>query len=184
MRRRGVATLAACRHRSGSYAIAKLDNGDETVSAGAVHLHGTGIRARAKRCKRTPSGRCESDRAAWTVVVKGLNDIAGETLEAVYLAPGGSPISKVALECSRCCGQCLEVMGRARWTGNIVRARHAGITGIVPDTSHHLGAPVDGQRSRDGVDSPTEIPVAQDADLLGHLCSERARCRSPVISSE
>src|SRR6185503_5916914 len=82
MLRSGHAVQAACRDGPGLHLIAKLDDRDEAVAAGAVPLLGSRIRARAERCERTVGRRCEHHRRARLAVVELLHDGAVVALEA------------------------------------------------------------------------------------------------------
>src|SRR3954467_10603319 len=55
MLRRGIAVLTSGGDCAGAHAIAEFNRGDERVAAGAVHLLGAGIGARAERSKRAPA---------------------------------------------------------------------------------------------------------------------------------
>src|SRR5580704_15278175 len=64
VRRRGMAALTAGGNGSRPHAIAKLDHGDEAVSAGAIPFRGSWVRARPEGCQRSPRGGRETDRNA------------------------------------------------------------------------------------------------------------------------
>src|SRR6476660_6272266 len=92
MRRFGIAALAACRDGLGLHAISpEFDHRDEAVAAGAVHLLGAFVRARAERRQRAPPRRGEADRDARPGVVERLDDVAGETLESIDVTPCSVP---------------------------------------------------------------------------------------------
>src|SRR5439155_23973917 len=76
VRRRRAAALAAGADCFCADAIAELDDGDEAVAAGAVHLLRARIRARAERRERSPPRRGEADRSARFAVIELLDDVA------------------------------------------------------------------------------------------------------------
>jgi hypothetical protein len=90
-----IAVFAAGRHRLGLHLIAELDHRDEAVPGVAVHLLGVRVTARAERRQRAPSRRGETDGDARPFVVERLHDVAGESLEAVDLAPRRIPLAEV-----------------------------------------------------------------------------------------
>src|SRR5260370_24563603 len=64
VRRLGIATLPARCHRSCLHLIAELDDGDEAVAGGSVHLLRRFVGARPERRERSPARRTEADRNA------------------------------------------------------------------------------------------------------------------------
>ena len=102
VRRRRIAALAAGAHRPRPHAVAELHHRHEAVAARAVHLLRARVGARAERRQRSPARRREADRDARPGVVERLDDVAGETLVAVDLAPrrlpraevGGQPVDR------------------------------------------------------------------------------------------
>ena len=98
MRRRRIAALAAGGDRLRPHPVAELDDRDEAVAAGAVHLLRARVGARAERGERAPARRGEADRDARRRVVERLDDVAGEALEAVDVAPRRLPGAEVGGE--------------------------------------------------------------------------------------
>src|ERR1035438_6069919 len=82
-----MAALAADRHGPGAHALAELDHGDETVAAGAIPLFGARVGASGERSQRSPLPGGEADGNARPRVVERLDDVAGEALESIDLAP-------------------------------------------------------------------------------------------------
>src|ERR1017187_6691859 len=95
VRGRRIAALAAGRHGHGADALAELDHGDEAVAARAKPLLGARVGARGERRQRSPMRGGEADGNAGPRVVKRLDDVAGEALESIDLAPWRLPASEV-----------------------------------------------------------------------------------------
>src|SRR5579872_3316956 len=86
VRRPGIAALAAGADRLRADLVAELDDGDEAVAGGAVHLLRALVGARAERRERAPARRGEADGNARQRVVERLHDVAVHALVAVDLA--------------------------------------------------------------------------------------------------
>src|SRR5438309_10815964 len=91
VRRPLMAALPAGGDRQRPHAIPELDHRDEAVAAGPVPLLGPGIGARAERRQRAPPRRRERHRNARSRIVERLDDVAGETLEAIDVTPRRLP---------------------------------------------------------------------------------------------
>src|SRR5450759_1806987 len=97
-----MAALSACRHGPGPHAVAELDHGDEAVAAGAIPLLRARVGACRERGQRSPLRGREADGDAGSRVVERLDDIAGEALESIDVAPwrlpapeiGGEPVGR------------------------------------------------------------------------------------------
>src|ERR1051325_1252907 len=120
VRRRRVAALPTGGHGSGPHRLAELDDGDEAVAAGAVNPLRARVRAGAERGQRAPRGGGEAYGNARPGVGEGVNDVVGQALEAVDLAPGRLPGSEVGRELVRRRGGRLEELVRRRFVGDIV----------------------------------------------------------------
>ena len=83
---------------AGRAVVPELDYRDEAVAAGAVHLFRALVGARAERRQRSPARGTEAHRNARARVVERLHDVAGETLEAIDVAPRRSPVPEVGRE--------------------------------------------------------------------------------------
>ncbi len=81
-----------------AHLVAELDHGDEAVAAGAVPLLRPGVWARSEGGERAPAEEVKPTGMLGAGVVEGLNDIAGEALEAIDVAPGRLPGSEVGCE--------------------------------------------------------------------------------------
>src|SRR5260370_18762770 len=106
-----MAALAAGGDCLGADFFSELDYGYEAVAAGAVPLLCAGVGAGSEGGERTPEGRGEANWNAWGSIVEGLNDVAGEALEAVDVAPRGLPASEVGGESLGGCGAGLQQLG-------------------------------------------------------------------------
>src|ERR1035437_1732625 len=95
VRRCRIAALSACRHGPGPHAVAELHHGDEAVTAGAIPLLRSRVRARRERGQRSPLRGGEADGNARSGVVERLNDVAGEALESINLAPWRLPTPEI-----------------------------------------------------------------------------------------
>src|ERR1700690_4167305 len=82
-----MAALASGRHGPSAHALAELDHGDEAVAAGAIPLFGARVGARGERGQGSPLPGREADGNARPRVVERLDDVAGEALESIDLAP-------------------------------------------------------------------------------------------------
>src|ERR1019366_6626725 len=82
-----MAALAAGRHGPGAHAFAKLDHGDEAVAAGAIPFFSARVGVGGERSQRSPLRGGEADGNARRRVVERLDDVAGEALESIDLAP-------------------------------------------------------------------------------------------------
>src|SRR5665647_3587973 len=91
VRRLRIATFTAGGNRLRAHAVAELDDGDEAVATGTIHLLRTLVGARAERRERSPSRGREPDRDARPRVAEGLDDVAGEPLESIDVAPWRLP---------------------------------------------------------------------------------------------
>src|SRR5262245_39136430 len=98
MRRLRIAAFSSGRHRSRTHPIAELDDRHEAVAAGPVHLLRPVVGARTERRERAPSRGCERDGNARAGIVERLDDVAGETLEAIDVAPRRLPAPEVGGE--------------------------------------------------------------------------------------
>ena len=102
MRGGRMAAFAARGDRQSPHFIAELNDGDEAVSGCSVPFFGAWISMGCERCQRSPEGVRETDGNAGGVVAERLNDIAGQPLEAVDVAPLGLPSPEVHCELVRC----------------------------------------------------------------------------------
>src|ERR1043166_6423498 len=98
MRRRRVAALAAGRHRPGPHAVAELHHGHEAVSGRAIELPGAPPGTRRERGERAPPRRGEPDGEAGRRIAERLDEIAGEALEPVEVAPRRLPGAEAGRE--------------------------------------------------------------------------------------
>src|SRR5580704_8401463 len=98
MLRGRMAAFAARCHGLRMYPVAKLDDRDEAVSAGSVPFFRARISARSEGGKRSPCRGREGDRNAGPCVVKGLDDIPGEPLESIDVAPWRFPCPEIRRE--------------------------------------------------------------------------------------
>jgi hypothetical protein len=108
------------------------------------------------------------ERGCWGGVAEGLDDVAGEALEAIDAAPrrlpgtevGGELVGRAAREFSSSSGEAWVAMhipggkGRLFWPG--------------VEAGAEVFAPVDGQRWLDRVDGPAMVPLRRTA-----ICSAR-----------
>src|ERR1022692_450813 len=108
VRGRWMAALAADRHGPGAHAFAELHHGDEAVAAGAIPLFGARVGARGERSQRPPLRGGEADGNARRRVVERLDELAGEALESIDLAPWRLPASEVGGEPVGCRGERLQ----------------------------------------------------------------------------
>src|SRR6266566_4632117 len=111
----GMAALAAGGDRPGAYAVPEFDNGHEAVAARPVPALRPRVGTRAEGRQRAPSRRRERHGDARPRVGKRLDDIAGQALEAVDVAPGRLPGLEIGVELVDRLGQRLEELigGRA-----------------------------------------------------------------------
>src|SRR5438094_10660148 len=93
-----MAALPAGGDRLRPHAVAELHDGHEAVAARPVPPLGSGVRARRERGQRAPPGGRERHWNARPRVAERLNDLAGETLEAIDIAPSSLPASESARE--------------------------------------------------------------------------------------
>src|SRR3954470_18160500 len=105
-----IAALAAGRHRLRAHLVAELDDRDEAVAGVAVHLLRVLVAARAERSERAPARRREADRDARSLVAERLDDVAGQALEAVDLAPRRIPLAEVGGELVRRGGERVQLL--------------------------------------------------------------------------
>src|SRR6266481_7523884 len=98
MRRRRVPGFAACSYSPGSHFLTKLDCRNKTVPACAIPLFCSHIRTRSEGGERAPHGRSETHRDARPRIVERLNDVAGQPLEAIDVAPGRPPSAEIRRE--------------------------------------------------------------------------------------
>src|ERR1035437_8404739 len=91
VRGRRIAALSACRHGPGPHAVAELDHGAEAFAAGAIPLLRAPVRARRERSQRSPLRGGEANGNARSRIVERLDDVAGEALEAIDVAPRRLP---------------------------------------------------------------------------------------------
>src|SRR3954451_18322247 len=138
-----IAALPARGDRPRADAVAELDNGDEAVAAGAVHLLGP-VGPGAKGRQRAPPGRGEADWNAPLAIVERLDDVAVEALVAVDFTPWDLPAVEVAFHPVHGGGQRLQQLLRRALRCGVVVGRHAGLARIVVDAAADLLAPVDG----------------------------------------
>src|ERR1017187_3983231 len=103
-----MAALTAGRHRPGAHTFAELDHGDEAVAAGAIPLFGARVGARGERSQRSPLRGGEAHGDARPRVVERLDDVAGEALESIDLAPWRLPASEVGGDPVGCRGERLQ----------------------------------------------------------------------------
>ena len=172
----GMAAFAAGRHGLGAHLVAELDHRDEAVSAGAVPLLRARIGARAEGGQRAPLRGGEADGNARPGIVERLDDVAGEALEAVDVAPRRLPGSEVGLRacrtppratCSSCsAGACWRCHRRRDAPPRRASAAHATADILAPEHRERRG---------NGVDAPAQIPLAQQRDLLGQFRLQRIR---------
>src|SRR3989442_15448238 len=87
----GMAALAAGGDRPGAHAVPELDHGHEAVAAGPVPALRPRVGAGAEGRQRSPPRRGEGHGDARSRVAERLDDVAGQTLEAVDVAPGRLP---------------------------------------------------------------------------------------------
>src|SRR4051812_3988122 len=169
-----VAAFAACGDRSRADAVAELDNGDEAVAGGAVHLLRP-VGARAKGRQRAPPGGGEADWNAPLAIVERLDDVAVDALVAVDFTPWDLPAVEVAFHLVHGGGERLQQLLRRALRGGVVVGRHPGLARSVVDAAADLLAPVDGDRGRHRRYRPAAIPRLQHRDRLGELRFQRAR---------
>ena len=101
--------------------------------------------------------RGEAHRNARTRVVKGLDDIAGESLEAVDVAPWRIPLAEIGGEFVGGGGQGLQqLLGCGPGADSVVASNALA----------KIFGPEYGQRSGDGGDGPAMIPCAEEGDLI------------------
>src|ERR1035437_9876423 len=86
-----IAALSACRHGPGAHAAAELHHGDEAVAARAIPLLRPRVGARRERGQRSPLRGGEANGNARSRIVERLDDVAGEALEAIDVAPRRLP---------------------------------------------------------------------------------------------
>ena len=99
VRRPYKTAFAACGDGSGAHFLAEFDDGDEAVAVRSVPLLCITVRPGSVRGQRTPNGGREADREAGSFVVKRMNDLAGEALETIDLAPRGLPLAELGGKC-------------------------------------------------------------------------------------
>src|SRR4029079_667713 len=163
MLRLRVAALAARGNRPGTYTVAELDDGDEAVTGGAVHLLGP-VGARTEGGERAPPRRGEADRNARLAIVERLDDLAVDALVAVDFTPRDLPAVEVAFHLVDGGGERLQqLLGRAL-RGGVIVGRHPGLAGVVVDAAADFFAPVDGHRRRHRRHRPAAIPRLQHRD--------------------
>src|SRR5450759_3065933 len=90
-----IAALSACRHGPGPHAVAELHHGDEAVAAGAIPLLRARVRARRERGQRSQLRGGEAKGNARSRIVERLDDVAGEALESIDVAPRRLPASEI-----------------------------------------------------------------------------------------
>src|ERR1700736_263447 len=98
MRGGGMSAFAARSHGLGAHTFAELDHRDKAISAGAVPFLRSRVGTRSEGRERSPLRRSEADRNARSRVAEGLDDIAGEPLESIYVAPLRLPVPEVGRE--------------------------------------------------------------------------------------
>ena len=95
VRGRRTAALASSGHGFSPNLLAKLDHGNEAVSAGAIPLLGPRVRVGTKGGQGAPLRRSETDRKARRGIVERLHHLAGQTLESVDVTPWRLPVPKI-----------------------------------------------------------------------------------------
>src|ERR1035437_7772485 len=98
VRGRRITALSAGRHGPGPHAVAELHHGDEAVAARAIPLLRPWVGARRERGQRSPLRGGEANGDARSRVVKRLDDVAGEALESIDVAPWRLPASEIGRE--------------------------------------------------------------------------------------
>src|SRR5258708_27666659 len=165
-----MAALAASGDGLGADFFSELDYGYEAVAAGAVPLLCAGVGPGSEGGERTPERRGEADGNAGAGVVEGLDDVSGQALVAVDIAPRGLPGSEVGGEAVGGCGEGLQQLVRGSLGGDVFFGGDAGFFGVVGCVAANVFAPEDGEGRGDGGYCPAVVPCAQRGDLIGELC--------------
>src|SRR5581483_9839999 len=138
---------------------------------GAVPFLRAGVGSGAEGGEGAVGGGREHHGDAGTRVVKGLDDVGGEALEAVDVAPGGLPGSEVGGEFVGGGGEGFEQnVGRGVRDGFFIGAAAAA----ARESTANVFAPEDAERRRDGFGRPAIVPRFEHGDLIGELRLHRA----------
>ena len=114
---------------------------------------------------------------------EGLDDVAGEALEAIDVAPRSLPGAEVGGELVGGGGEGVEQQaGRGLGSGVLLKQRGRRVW-PDPRGGSELFAPEDGERGRDGVSGPALVPFAEDGDLFGEAGLLGSVCRERVIGA-
>src|SRR5260370_34570205 len=153
--RRGIPALTSSGYGPGVHLLTKFDDGSKAVSACSIPLFCTRVRPSAERRQRTPHRRSETDRNAQSRVVERLDDISGQALESIDVAPRGFPAPEIGGEFVRGIRQRLqELLGRHFCT-DVVAEIHIGLFRRIAKALLHVLAPEHGQGSWQGRHTPT-----------------------------
>src|SRR5580658_9790828 len=97
-----MAALAPGGYGFGSHFVAEFDHRNETVATGSIPFLRSRICAGSKRGERAVLRGGELNWDAGTRVVKGLDDIAGQALESIDVAPRRLPTAEVGCQFVGC----------------------------------------------------------------------------------
>src|SRR6266481_2207506 len=101
-----------------------------------------------------------------------MHDVAGETLESIDVAPRLFPTTEVSVQFVGRRGQRLQELLRRRAADGGVNSR-ACSSSTAAQAPPDILAPEHREGCRDGVHGPTQIPLAQQRDLLGYFRFQR-----------
>src|SRR5688572_25303337 len=160
-----MAALPAGADRPGSHAVSEFHHRDEAVAAGAVEPPGSFVPAGPEGGQGAPARRGERNRDTGARIAERLDDVAGEPLETIDLAPRNLPASVVPGELGGSGRQRAQQLGRGGTGRDVFVSRHACPSGRAADGTAHLIAPGDRQGGGDRALGPAEIPFTQGPDL-------------------
>src|SRR5687768_6644703 len=124
VRRGGMAALPAGADRPGSHAVSEFHHRDEAVAAGAVELPGSFVPAGPEGGQGAPARRGEGNRDTGARIAERLDDVAGEPLETIDLAPRNLPASVVPGELGGSGRQRAQQLGRGGTGRDVFVSRH------------------------------------------------------------
>ncbi len=165
MRRSRIAALAAHQDAARLQAWAEFHHGHKAVAALAIDTLGGLFRRHAVCRERTPVGRSVRHWQAGLAVVKWLYQIAGQTLEAVDLAPRRLPGAEVGAELGGCAHQPFEALARRQRGLDVVEHQHFPGLGNGTESGRQVLGPVYCQRGRHRVQRVPHVPAAQRGNL-------------------
>src|SRR4051794_11056244 len=121
----------------------------------------------AERGYRAPIARRKSDRCARSAVGERMDEVVGDPLKTIDLAPGSAPRTKVSGQPIRRCRKRREKLIAGRSGCSILVRRNAGSSRSLSKPPLQVLSPVNGKRRRHGIDAPPKVPFSKCVDLFG-----------------